>query len=351
MDFDDLDEAVERARESGDVDDPGAAAVLGVPPPPGPFKGGYLMRIPRSVQVPSWELCPKDVQSKFKKEKEKLSQMRLFVFYGAGDSYPAWVSFLSEAPLWCDAVVYEWPSHGIRREEPLPTDVDGLVSDALEGLKSSFKQHARGQCMAGAPFALVGHSIGALILTGIAHKVRHMFGIEPDCCFILDRAAPHHALCSELGAKMLREDPERWIRIFNPMVNSFPADDEGKRMLNMWIGDMKFQEEGAKPLGFHEFHCPLHVCVALGNFMFDSREAQAKMRKEDREWHEQRAAILGSRPGSSALWDHSAYEDWAQWTSDTCTIHDFEVDHNMIKAYRGFHELLWKTLDKRKSVA
>jgi len=150
-----------------------------------------------------------------------------------------------------------------------------------------------------------------------------------------------------VAPKLMDNDPETWIRIFNPMVNSFPADKEGRRMLKMWIDDIKLQND-TKPKGFHTFHCPVHVFVALKNWMFDSPEVVKQMNSEQREWHQKRCAILTSKEGSQALWDHEAYEEWAAGTSESCDIHDVDADHNMLKAHKGFLDPLWKILGQLK---
>merc|ERR1711884_778249 len=111
----------------------------------------------------------------------------------------------------------------------------------------------------------------------------------------------------------LKEEPVNFIHIFNPMTKSFKEDEEGSRMLWMWINDIKLQDD-AKPRGYHSFHCPLYVFKALRNWMFDSTEAQETMDAGSLEWHRQRAAIQGSAPHSAALWDHPAYSDWRSWT-------------------------------------
>jgi len=118
-------------------------------------------------------------------------------------------------------------------------------------------------------------------------------------------------------------------------------------MLKMWIDDIKLQND-TKPKGFHTFHCPVHVFVALKDWMFDAPEVVKQMNSEQREWHQKRCAILTSKEGSQALWDHEAYEEWAAWTSESCDIHDVDADHNMLKAHKGFLDPLWKILGQLK---
>eukprot|EP00416_Gambierdiscus_australes_P028160 CAMPEP_0171084896 /NCGR_PEP_ID=MMETSP0766_2-20121228/18603_1 /TAXON_ID=439317 /ORGANISM="Gambierdiscus australes, Strain CAWD 149" /LENGTH=231 /DNA_ID=CAMNT_0011542429 /DNA_START=98 /DNA_END=793 /DNA_ORIENTATION=+ len=223
----------------------------------------------------------------------------------------------------------------------------------MEGLALNFQQHTKGGKLAGAPFVLMGHSIGVLIMLGVAERAKAQYGLSPVCVVVMDRGAPQHPLCSDFGARLLERDSLDFIRIFNPQVhhlyvqskNKNGDDKESKpwKMCKMWMEDIKYQQQ-TKPEGFHVFHCPLHVFVALQNWSMDSKEAVDAMDPATLAWHKERCAILGSKETSQALWDFDCYEDWRRWTTEAFNLHSLDQDHAAMKTDKRFAKQLWDIL-------
>uniref|UniRef100_A0A7S2DZJ1 Thioesterase domain-containing protein n=1 Tax=Alexandrium andersonii TaxID=327968 RepID=A0A7S2DZJ1_9DINO len=224
----------------------------------------------------------------------------------------------------------------------------------MEGLQPMFKQHAKGAKLEGAPFVLMGHSIGVLIMLGVAERVKAVWGLEPSCIIVMDRGAPQHPLCSDFGARLLERDSLDFIRIFNPQVYGMYMQSKAKggedkenntawKMCNMWMEDIKYQQN-TKLEGFHVFRCPVHVFVAMQNWSMDSEEAMAKLAPDVLAWHKERCAILGSKEHSQALWDFECYEDWKRWTTEGCELHKLDQDHALMKTDRRFARQLWDIL-------
>jgi surfactin synthase thioesterase subunit len=104
--------------------------------------------------------------------------MRLFCLPYSGGSamfYARWCRLL---PSWIDVRPVEWPGRGARMDEPLATDPRALASQLAAEL------HAR----LDAPYALFGHSLGALIAFELAHS-------------LLDRGAPAPAILFASGTE------------------------------------------------------------------------------------------------------------------------------------------------------
>jgi len=348
IDFDDIDDAAaEVLAAGGDLGD--AAMALGSPDPPRAYKGGILPLIPRSMRVPGTSELPEKVR-KLQVEVEETAfprtpLIRLFVFYGAGDSCAFWAQFAAEAPQWVEVATCEWPSHGIRPEEEHPFHVDKLVDDLMIGLTPALEQHATGGRIEGAPFALIGHSIGALVMVGIGQRARAKLGIEPAAVFVLDRAAPHLPICSEFGAKIMAEDGVRFISLFYPPVFQAAQKDKNKEAaLQMWVDDIRLQEH-TKPEGFHIFRCPMHVFIAMENF---GDVNTTGMDTETRKLLELSSAILSSKKGSHAPWDRPRYDEWRRWTVGGCHMHEIDANHIGIKGNKRMREILWETLDELK---
>lgn len=355
MDFDDLEETAQERVDAGELSEE-ARKALGCAEGPNAYKGGYLWPIPHNAHFPTNDVLPEALQDSIEAgAKSRGALIRLFVFYGAGDSYPFWAQFVNDCPDWAEAAIYEWPRHGSREKDELPKHVDGLVADAMDGLKVAFKQHAKDGPLEGAPFALAGHSIGVLIMLGVAERTRALYGLEPSACFIMDRSAPQHPLCSDFGAKLLEEDAADFIRIFNPQVTAIynkskdqSPESKAYKMRQMWMDDIKFQNHTKQP-GFHMFKCPLHVFAAMHNWAFDSEQVLAQMTEEQLFEQRERCSILGSDENSGALFSYRGYEDWKDWTCGGCHIHQWDVDHTNLKRDPKFWKFVWKTLDEFKA--
>jgi len=242
--------------------------------------------------------------------------------------------------------IYEWPSHGTRKDESACEHVDDLIVDAAEGLASTFKEHAKGGSLEGAPFAFMGHSIGVLIMVGVAERAKRLYGLEPCCCFVMDRAAPNYGLCSSLGSDILNRDAKDFVRIFNPAVYETHAKTQKENtlsMLRMWMADIRYQNQ-PKPEGFHYFRCPVHVGVAMLNWANDDPAVRSKMDEKTKTWHQEWCSIVNSSESSSAIWDFSMYEDWSRWSND-CHIHKMEIDHTNLKTHAPFFQILFGVLE------
>ena len=89
--------------------------------------------------------------------------------------YARWRKLL---PSWIDVRPVEWPGRGARMDEPLITDPRALASQLARELGAQLD----------APYALFGHSLGAVIAFELAHS-------------LLDRGAPAPAILFASGAE------------------------------------------------------------------------------------------------------------------------------------------------------
>ncbi|MBR1194633.1 thioesterase [Bradyrhizobium sp. AUGA SZCCT0240] len=93
--------------------------------------------------------------------------MRLFCLPYSGGSAMFYARWRTLLPAWIDVRPVEWPGRGARMDEPLATDPRALASQLAAEI------HAR----LDGPYALFGHSLGALIGFEVTHS-------------LLDRGAP-----------------------------------------------------------------------------------------------------------------------------------------------------------------
>lgn len=114
--------------------------------------------------------------------------MRLFCLPYAGGSAMFYARWRRLLPSWIDVRPVEWPGRGARMDEALATDPHALASQLARELAAQVDQ----------PYALFGHSLGALIAFELAH------------C-LLDRGARAPAMLFASGAEAPAvRDGRRW---------------------------------------------------------------------------------------------------------------------------------------------
>ncbi|MEH2523006.1 MULTISPECIES: thioesterase II family protein [unclassified Bradyrhizobium] len=104
--------------------------------------------------------------------------MRLLCLPYSGGSAMFYARWRRLVPSWIDVQPVEWPGRGARMDEPLTTDPRALASQLAAELHAQLD----------APYALFGHSLGALIAFELAHG-------------LLDRGAPAPAILFASGAE------------------------------------------------------------------------------------------------------------------------------------------------------
>ncbi|MEH2537030.1 MULTISPECIES: thioesterase II family protein [unclassified Bradyrhizobium] len=104
--------------------------------------------------------------------------MRLLCLPYSGGSAMFYARWRRLLPSWIDVYPVEWPGRGARMDEPLATDPHALAWQLAAELHAQLD----------APYALFGHSLGALIAFELAH-------------FLRDRGAPAPAILFASGAE------------------------------------------------------------------------------------------------------------------------------------------------------
>ncbi|QSB13990.1 thioesterase [Natronosporangium hydrolyticum] len=117
-----------------------------------------------------------------------MSDLLLFCLPYAGGSAPrVYGEWAHRVPEPIQVVPLELPGRGARIAEPLLTRVNALTDDALGAVLPRVDR----------PFALFGHSLGALIAFELARRLEH-----------LHRRVPAHVIVSGHGAPQLPPSPE-----------------------------------------------------------------------------------------------------------------------------------------------
>ena len=109
------------------------------------------------------------------------ASLRLLCFPYAGGSSQIYREWQKGFPSHIEVCAIQLPGRGHRLTEPAYTNVHDLVKVAVEELSPIIDR----------PFALFGHSMGALIAYEFAHLLREKRGLQPEHFLVSSRRAPH----------------------------------------------------------------------------------------------------------------------------------------------------------------
>merc|ERR1719221_1613897 len=200
-------------------------------------------------------------------------------------------------------------------------------------------------------FALLGHSIGCLLVTVIAKRARKELGVEPMFVFMVERGSCQYPLFTDSGNEMLKNDRVAFMNIWNPQVMAFynSAGDVGERTMNMWQRGW-FCENDTREVGFHTFKCPLQaICadstVDTGVFVKDVPEEK----KEALKRHLATRFHSLKQDDGSIFYGHFpwyTYEKWNEWTEypPRKIVKCPAADHMSIKGNSTFKKTVFGTL-------
>ncbi len=107
--------------------------------------------------------------------------MRLFCFPFAGGSAAAFFGWKDELSPALEVIPIEYPGRGSRWHEAPPTTVDTLIEAITDELRPRLDR----------PYALLGHSFGALVAFEVAKRFHQTGAIAPVRLFVSAARAPH----------------------------------------------------------------------------------------------------------------------------------------------------------------
>ncbi len=113
-------------------------------------------------------------------DKKTAPAVRLFAFPHAGAGAVAYHGWHNEMPAPVELVAVQYPGRGARSREPLCRRVETLVADSVRAVRA----------YGDVPFALFGHSLGALVAFEVCRALRRDGGPLPAALFISAVGAP-----------------------------------------------------------------------------------------------------------------------------------------------------------------
>jgi surfactin synthase thioesterase subunit len=127
-----------------------------------------------------------------------VTQLTLLCLPYSGASAMVYSRWRRKLPEWLTLQPVELPGRGARYGEPLHTDMRRLALQLAQEQKATLK----------APYALFGHSLGALVACEMAHAFRSLGCPEPVALFASGTAAPTMRADYDRGFAQPRTDAE-----------------------------------------------------------------------------------------------------------------------------------------------
>jgi pimeloyl-ACP methyl ester carboxylesterase len=140
------------------------------------------------------------------------ARVRFFVLYGVADVAVSCQAWIRAAPEWLEVRVLDYPGHGFRAAEPLPSCSASANGRGLDEVELRAQRAALVTALtrdivkaaAGKPFALYGFSFGALLAYGVALELsRSAGGPQPLLLCVAGRGAPHCEAFSRLTCERI----------------------------------------------------------------------------------------------------------------------------------------------------
>jgi len=180
-----------------------------------------------------------------------VTQLTLLCLPYSGASAMVYSRWRPKLPQWLQLKPVELPGRGARFDEPLQTDMRALAMQLARELQPTLKT----------PYALFGHSLGALLACEMAHALRALGCPEPVALFASGTAAPTQRADYDRGFAIAKTDAEliEQLRTLNGTSEEVLANDELMSLtLPILRADFllcgKFEPQ-QRPL----LNCPVHV--------------------------------------------------------------------------------------------
>lgn len=177
-------------------------------------------------------------------------EVLLFCLPYAGGSAPrAYGSWQAALPAGVRVVPVELPGRGARITEPLLTSVTALADDALGAVLPRVDR----------PYALFGHSLGALVAFELARRLEHLHRRPPVHLFVSGHEAPQLPKVSETDYQLPMEEFTQRLRDLAGTPEEVLANEE---LLQLFAPIIRADFEAADTYEFRpgpRLSCPITV--------------------------------------------------------------------------------------------
>ena len=125
------------------------------------------------------------------------ARARLLALYGVGDTALSMYNWIEAAPAWLEVRLVELPGHGFRKDEPLPACSQQRTTPCSAAELAEQRSQLCEQLieellpLLDAPYAMLGFSLGALLMFELLHKLQQRGAPPPLHFFAVGRGPPH----------------------------------------------------------------------------------------------------------------------------------------------------------------
>lgn len=176
--------------------------------------------------------------------------MRLFCFPYAGAGASVYGQWQADLPEQIEVCAVELPGRRARSHLPLIRRVEPLAAAVANGLAPYLDL----------PYALMGHSFGALVAYELYHRLRDLPGVRPPSALIISGTAAPHVRRRQRIAHL--PDPEflAEIRTYGGIPDPILAEPE---FIDVFLPVLRADFEAFEhyqPGPYPPVTCPLHLC-------------------------------------------------------------------------------------------
>ncbi|SEB69806.1 Surfactin synthase thioesterase subunit [Pseudomonas saponiphila] len=180
-----------------------------------------------------------------------MTQLNLLCLPYSGASAMVYSRWRRQLPSWLHLQPVELPGRGSRYAEPLHTDLRELARQLAQELRPALNS----------PYALFGHSLGALLACELAHALRALGCPEPLALFASGTAAPTLRSEYDRGFAEPKTDAQliEQLRTLNGTSEEVLANQE---LMSLTLPILRADFllcGGYRPLQRPLLNCPVHV--------------------------------------------------------------------------------------------
>jgi surfactin synthase thioesterase subunit len=165
---------------------------------------------------------------------------------GSAVKYHAWRSGLADVAR---VRPVDLPGHGSRRSEPLVEEIGALARTLTGELAPGID----------GPYALFGHSFGAVVAFELAHRLSAAVG-PPAALIVSGRNSPRtpHVL-----PPLYNAPPKELLSGLRELEGDLPAVEDSPELLDLFLpplrADLRMTETYRRPAALPTLSCPVHV--------------------------------------------------------------------------------------------
>lgn len=165
---------------------------------------------------------------------------------GSAVMYHAWRPGLAEV---AQVRPVDLPGHGSRRREPLVEDIGALARTLAAELAAGIE----------GPYALFGHSFGAVVAFELAHRLSELVG-PPAALIVSGRNSPR---TPHVPAPLHDAPPAQLLGGLRTLEGTLPAIEDSPELLDLFLpplrADLRMTETYRRPAELPPLSCAVHV--------------------------------------------------------------------------------------------